>query len=644
MFKTVSRVLPAFIAFVFLVSMSTHAFAGLPQTEEKDSKKDKDRDKDKDKQKAKKDSDAKPEPEKLSKQESEYQKIKMFSDDLYGKDVDFRNEVEESYRQKVREHSEYAFFINTRDAADDQITRTGDKLKIDDTLYDNPLVQDYVNRVGQSVVPKDSRNLFAFKVTLNPIPEARSLSTGTVYISSGLLSQVDNEAQLAYVLGHEIGHIEKNHWHQDVLVERGMERYNEKQQQKRKLIGGVASIGAGVVTAGVASSVTKGAVAGLLAQVALPSILKLAIPNAVVTWDKAQEDDADQLALKYMLDRSYDPREVPKFYASMQRATQKDPRAGGGFMADANRLVERTQQVNTLVGGFSNLSTTGLMTGAATYAVQQANGAAATQGQPAVPAQDIGKGLNVERDAAGRAAAATKAIASGPLSAELQAKLESGELIGSSAEFEAVMAELKRDNGVRAYYYDMFQMSRDNLEESIRIRSNDAYAHYYYGKLLKLTARTAVEKQHALTEFVKATELDKRRVLGEPRLYRALSMIDAKDTSQNEIVESLKDYVGIYQREHGGQLPPNMDVIYDYLQEVGETAWAAHPAMNVSTKNIDPIVVNGGGSATPAPAAQAVPTGAATPAANPTPLANPTPNRTPAGTVAPRTPVQPVKK
>lgn len=642
MFKAVSRVLPAFVTLFFLVSMSNHAFARLPQqTEQKDSKKDKDKDKDKDKQKNQKSSDAKPEPEKLSKQESEYQKIKTFSDDLYGKDVDFRNEVEESYRQKVREHSEYAYFINTRDAADDQITRTGDKLKIDDTLYDNPLVQDYVNRVGQSVVPKDSKNLFAFKVTLNPIPEARSLSTGTVYISSGLLSQVDNEAQLAYVLGHEIGHIEKNHWHQDVLVERGMDRYNEKQQQKRKLFGGVASIGAGVATAGVANSVSKGAVAALFAQMALPSILKLAIPNAVVTWDKAQEDEADQLALKYMLDRSYDPREVPKFYASMQRASQRDPRAGGGFMADANRIVERTQAVGTLVGGFSNLSSAGLMIGATTYAAQQANTAAANQAQPAVQGQDIGKGLNAERDAAGRAAAAAKAITSGPLSAELQAKLESGDLIGSSGEFEAVMAELKRDNGVRAYYYDMFQMSRDNLEESIRIRNNDAYAHYYYGKLLKLTARTATEKQRALTEFVKATELDKRKVIGEPRLYRALSMIDAKDSSQNEIVESLKEYVGIYQREHGGQLPPNMDVIYDYLQEVGETAWAAHPAMNVSTKNIDPIIVNGGGSASTVPAAQGVPTSAPTPAANPAQNRN-----TPAGTAPPRTttPPPPVKK
>jgi len=174
-------------------------------------------------------------PKKQSKQEREYQKIKQFSEKLYAEDALFREEVDESYRQKRREHSELAYFTNTRDSQDDQDTRTGDKLKVEDTLYDNPLVQDYVNRVGQLIVPKDSKKLYGFKVTLNPIPEARALSTGTIYISSGLLSMIDNEAQLAYVLGHEVAHVEKDHWREDVVVERGIHRYYEKQEKKRRL-------------------------------------------------------------------------------------------------------------------------------------------------------------------------------------------------------------------------------------------------------------------------------------------------------------------------------------------------------------------------------------------------------------------------
>jgi Zn-dependent protease with chaperone function len=533
---------------------------------------------------------AEPQP-KVTKQEREYQKIKQFSDDLYAKDPVFREEVEAAYRQKQREHSEYAFFINTRDAQDEQITRTGDKLKIDDTLYDNPLVQDYVNRVGQSVVPPGSTKFYAFKVTLNPIPEARSLSTGTVYISSGLLSWIDNEAQLAYILGHEIAHVEKEHWHQDALVERGLERYNEKQEKKRAVLGGLANIGLSVFSGGMlnAGNLT-GAAISLMAQMNVPTLTKLFVPNAVISWDKAQEDEADQLGLRYMFDRRYDPREVPKFYAALQRTSQRDARSGLGFMADPVRILERVEQVNNSIGGFGNFSPTGLYVGAVSFSLQQKLDQDIKQQMEQMQAAalpktaDAGKPVNLERDAIARALSATQQIRSGPMAAELKAKLDAGELIGSTAEFAAVMAELKRDNGVRAYYYDMFEMSRRNLEESLLIRSNDPLTHFYYGKTLKLTGRSAPDRARALNEFVIAIALDVRRVLAEPHLYRALAMIDAKDANLTlEIVGGLKQYVDIYQRENGGQLPPNMNVIYDYLQEVGELTWAARPLLNVKS-------------------------------------------------------------
>jgi hypothetical protein len=47
----------------------------------------------------------------------------------------------------------------------------------------------------------------------------------------------------------------------------------------------------------------------------------------------------------------------------------------------------------------------------------------------------------------------------------------------------------------------------------------------------------------------------------------------------------------LYQRQHAGSLPSNIDLIYDYMQDAGEISWTAIPAMNVSTKNIDPIGV-----------------------------------------------------
>lgn len=610
MFRTVSRTLFAYcIALALATALPPHGLAVSRQNaEQKDEKKDKpekndkkENKKDKDKRK---DSAAGSEIEKQAKQATRYQEIRDFSNKEYIENLAFRQAVDQTYRQKLREHSEYAFSVNTQDAQDDRVTRTGDKLKLEDSLYDNPLVQDYVNRVGQAVVPMDSTRLFAFKVTLNPIPEARSLSTGTVYISSGLLSAVDNEAQLAYVLGHEIAHIQENHWFEDVLVGLGNERYNEKQNGKKKTVSSVASFGGTLLGSGAGGSATR-MLTALLAQVAIPSILKLTGPDAVVAWDTGQEDKADELAVKYMFDRSYDPREVRKFYEALQHLSQRDSRSAAGFMAESTRVGERLKQVGDVVNNLKNPSMRTLYQGAIAYQAQR---------QTTTPASTTGggKGENPERDLGGHLGGPPKAIIDGPLSDEVIKKLEAGELIGTSGEFAAVMAELKRDNGIRAYYYDMFEMSRENLKESLLIRNNDPVAHYYYGKVLKLTARSVEEKKTALAEFVTAIKLDERRILGESRFFHALALIDARNfpgpadvkvpVRTEEIVNSLKDYVYIFQSEHGGQLPSNMDVIYDYLQEVDERGWVARPAMNVSTANVASFQAD---PTTPAPRSEA---------------------------------------
>jgi Zn-dependent protease with chaperone function len=542
----------------------------------------------------KKEESKKEEKPKLTKQEKKYQEIKRFSTELYNKDADFRDTVDEAYERKMHEHAKFAFDINTRNGLDGQIRRDGDRLNVYDALYDNPLAQDYVNRLGQSLVPATTTKLYAFKITLNPIPEAKSLATGTIYVSTGLLSKVDNEAQLAYILGHEIGHVEKEHWFEDTLVSNGVVEFNEKQEKKRRMWGAVlgAATGglAGAAGVGAGDAVNLGLTTGLAIA---PTLLKFVVPNAVNSWDRLQEDEADQLGLKFMLERNYDPREVPKFYASMQRSTQRDKRAALGFMADPERMQERVAAVNLVLAG--------LTFDPATVIVGAMNLANARRTAPP-PSDNPTKSLNPQANAAARAAAADRAIDT-QLAPDIKRKLDAGELIGSSAEFESVMAALKRDNGIRAFYYDMFQMARDNLEESLLIRSNDPFTHFYYGKVLKLTARSGAEKSRALAEFVRAIELDRRRVLPEARLHRALALIENKESSlMPEIVSTLKEYVGLYQRVHGGAPPPNMDVIYDYMQEAGEMTWSAPRVTNISTRDVEPVNVSMPGQR-PAPSA-----------------------------------------
>jgi predicted Zn-dependent protease len=494
--------------------------------------------------------------------------------------------VDEAYNQLRRDHSEFAFRMNTYDTQDERVTFTGDKLKTEDTLYDNPLVQDYVNRVGQSLVPPNSAHRFAFKVILKPVPEARSLSTGTVYVSTGLLSLIDNEAQLAYLLGHEITHIEKRHWFEDILVAHQKEEEDRQAERKRGLISagiGLATMG---IAGGVSGSLTSGLVYGGLAGFGTYTIMKLVQPNKVIAWDKIQENEADQMGLKLMFDRNYDPREAPKLYTRLKQFAEREPRTQDGFLAKMERVLERTADSNALISGYQTKPE--MTRGASNLRAKRAGEAA--DGLPISPL-DPGKPFGTEREVEQREREMAKKV-SGDLAQLLKAKLDRNEIIGSSEEFESVMADLKRDNGVRAFYYDMFQMALENLRESLQIRHNDPYTHYYYGKVLNLTARTKAEKSEAMQSFIKAIDLDERRVLAEPWLHRALSLMSDKNSTQKgQIIDYLRRYVEIYQQEHGGNLPPNMDAIYAYLKDLGDGQWVARPAMNVSTKNIDPLNV-----------------------------------------------------
>ena len=81
------------------------------------------------------------------------------------------------------------------------------------STYDNPALQAYVNRVGQRLVANSDEPdaSFTFTVVDSPDINAFALPGGYIYINRGLLAYLENEAELAAVLAHEIGHITASH-------------------------------------------------------------------------------------------------------------------------------------------------------------------------------------------------------------------------------------------------------------------------------------------------------------------------------------------------------------------------------------------------------------------------------------------------
>ncbi|HMZ16982.1 MAG TPA: M48 family metalloprotease [Blastocatellia bacterium] len=484
----------------------------------------------------------------------------------------FSRRVDQSYKQKRREHNNYAFQMNTSDSNDELTTFTGDKIKLEDTLYDNLAVQDYINRVGHSLVPPDSIHRYAFKIVLNPVPDARALSTGTIFLTTGLLSLVDTEAQLAYVLAHEIAHIEKRHWLEDAMVAAQFEDEEKDRQKKAALIGAAAAIGGGLAF----KSFGNGLAIGLAAGVGTYGLLKFFDKNADFEWELTQENEADEFAMKRIFDRNYDPREVPKLYARLKELTQREPRLADGVIARTERMGERVGYLSTAISSFT--SKPSMQRGSSNLRRLRAQDAADSA---VISPVEAGKSFRDDADMTKREKEAARLVSG--MTPELRLKLEKEEIVGKSEEFDGVMADLKRDNGLRAFYYDMFNIALENLSEARLLRSDDPHSHYYYGKVLQLTAKNRAEKANAFEAFKLAIQHDRRGVLADPWLHKSLIMMSDANPNQNrEIIEGLERYVELYQRTHGGGLPPNMDTIYTYLKALGEQDWAAHPVQNVN--------------------------------------------------------------
>lgn len=392
-------------------------------------------------------------------------------------------------------------------------------------IYDNPILQEHVNQLGQSLVPDESSNLYTFRIVYDPLPDSFALSTGSIYVTTGMLSMLDNEAQLAYVLSHEIAHVEREHFYKTMQAQIVEEAYNIQRQRagmkKAAIFSAVgAAVGsvAGGATQGWGGAARFGAL-GAMGGFTVGAYRAATAKPKSVKWEEARERDADEFALRRALERNYDVREAPKLLASMEQNVRRDPRTGFGFHGSKANIDTRKQHLQTLLQG--------------------------------------------------------------AMKTELEAK---SELTGTSPDFGVLMATLKRDNGILALQYDLFQMAKTNLEQSNALRSGDATANFYLGRVYRLTAGSDQDRREAQRYFQSAIDLDAQRgVLPQAHLELALLRIQEQDSeAYPQVQKSLKTYVSLYQRQNAGALPPNMYAIYDYMAMTGDQSWSVAGVINVA--------------------------------------------------------------
>ncbi len=147
-------------------------------------------------------------------------------------------------------------------------------------LLGDPVIARYVDQVGQRLVPYSQRpNIpYHFQVVQDKQVNAFATTGGYVYVTSGLLATADNEAQLASVLGHEMGHIAARH----VI----------HQMQQQAIESGLAG----------AVGMSNNAAVNLGIQ------LGLNLPGS-----RSHEFEADHIGLFTFAKEGYDPKAMPAF-------------------------------------------------------------------------------------------------------------------------------------------------------------------------------------------------------------------------------------------------------------------------------------------------------------------------------------------
>jgi predicted Zn-dependent protease len=175
----------------------------------------------------------------------------------------------------------------------------------------------YVVRVGKKIALQsglsNSENDFTVTFLNSPVNNAFAIEGGYVYITRQLAALCNSEAEMAGVLGHEVGHTAARH---------------SKKRQSNSQIANAVGIGGTIL--GVIFG-DKGGFAGVLGGFARENSMMLSQRLIALPFSRGQEEQADDLGIEYLSKAGYDPTALSDMLNSLALQTSVDARAAGNL-------------------------------------------------------------------------------------------------------------------------------------------------------------------------------------------------------------------------------------------------------------------------------------------------------------------------
>lgn len=174
--------------------------------------------------------------------------------------------------------------------------------------YNDPELTRYVQSIGQLLASASELPQLEWRFTVidSDIVNAFALPGGYVYVTRGLIALARDEAELAAVIAHEIGHVTGRH---------------SAQRQGRGVLAGLGALAAGILLGDAGSTV-----ASTLGQ------------GYVASYSRGQEHEADELGIRYLTRVGFDPNAMATFLASMDAQAELLARIQGQAASEASWL------------------------------------------------------------------------------------------------------------------------------------------------------------------------------------------------------------------------------------------------------------------------------------------------------------------